>query len=78
MCRVKLERFGEGKEREVYLRSLAVPCLAEKALVYLYAEQNLLSRDQVGQLICDLRLDSEYVETRLSDNGRSLSSEKAV
>lgn len=54
------------------MNSLAVPCIAERALVYLYAEQNLLSADQVKSAVSTLGLDREYLERRLSDNRRPL------
>jgi thymidine kinase len=49
-----------------------VPCIAEKALVYLYGEQNLLSREQATRLIDSLGLDSDYITQRLEDNGRRI------
>ncbi|MBL8967564.1 MAG: thymidine kinase [Spirochaetaceae bacterium] len=50
--------------------ALRVPCVAERALVYLYAEQNLLSAEQLRSLVADLGLDREYLMRRLSDNRR--------
>ena len=49
-----------------------MPCIAEKAICFLYAEQNLLSADQVRQLCQDLGLDRDYVSRRLADNRRPL------
>ncbi len=63
------ERYP-GPAGEIMSGSLAVPCIAEKALIYLYAEQNLLSRDQAVELAQVLRLDTEYIARRLQDNGR--------
>jgi thymidine kinase len=54
------------------LNALKVPCIAERALSFLYAEQNLVSRQQVIELIENLGLDREYLEKRLRDNGRVL------
>ena len=54
------------------MNALKVPCVAEKALSFLYAEQNLVSRQQVMELIRTLGLDREYLERRLRDNGRIL------
>ena len=50
--------------------ALRVPCLAEKALVYLHAEQNLLGRGQLAGLADRLRLDRDYLDRRLQDNHR--------
>jgi thymidine kinase len=54
------------------MNALKVPCVAEKALSFLYAEQNLVSRQQVMELIRTVGLDREYLERRLRDNGRIL------
>jgi thymidine kinase len=66
-------RSDTGDEAErVLSRALRVPCIAEKAVIYLYAEQNLLSREQVLALVRDLELDRDYLTRRLADNRRSL------
>ena len=52
--------------------ALRVPCIAEKALCYLYAEQNLLSADQLKRMVADLGLDRDYLAKRLADNRRPL------
>lgn len=54
------------------MAALDVPCIAEKALCYLYAEQNLLSADQLRKVASDLGLDRDYLERRLSDNRRPI------
>lgn len=56
----------------VQMNALDVPCIAERALVYLYAEQNLLSSEQVRSIVETLALDKEYLSQRLSDNRRPL------
>jgi len=56
----------------VQMNSLSVPCIAERALVYLYAEQNLLSAEQVRFIVGELGLDKDYLSRRLSDNRRPL------
>ena len=56
----------------VQMNALDVPCIAERAIVYLYAEQNLLSADQLRYLVEELGLDKEYLARRLSDNRRPL------
>jgi thymidine kinase len=53
-------------------RALKVPCVAEKAIAFLYCEQNLLSRQQVLRLVEELGLDRAYLEKRIQDNGRLL------
>jgi thymidine kinase len=54
------------------LETLRLPALAERELVYLYAEQNLLSAEQLRSIVSDLGLDREYLMRRLSDNRRPL------
>ena len=52
------------------MEALRVPCIAERALCYLYAEQNLISAEQLRGLAADLGLDREYLSKRLADNRR--------
>jgi thymidine kinase len=59
-----------GREGEDRLDALRVPCIAEKALVFLHAEQNLLSREQLVGLADRLGLDRDYLNRRLQDNRR--------
>jgi thymidine kinase len=54
------------------LESLRLPCLAERELAYLFAEQNLLSAEQLRAVVADLGLDRDYLMRRLSDNRRPL------
>jgi thymidine kinase len=65
-------RCREEGEGSVELAALKVPCITERALVYLYAEQNLLSLEQMRRIVGDLGLDHEYLSRRLSDNRRPL------
>ncbi|MFP4329445.1 MAG: thymidine kinase [Alkalispirochaetaceae bacterium] len=52
--------------------ALSVPCLAERAVCYLYVEQNLLSEAHLRELVDTLGLDREYLRRRLGDNGRPM------
>ena len=61
------------------LNALLVPNIAEKALIYLFMEQNLISEHSLSTLARDLSLDEDYITRRLEDSGRivrSLSSDK--
>ena len=60
------------RENPVYLNSLKVPCIAEKALIYLFAEQNLVSEQLVVQLTNSLHLDRKYIMSTLEDNRRGI------
>ncbi len=67
------ELFLEGSDPQpVNMNSLKVPCIAEKALMFLFAEQNLVSEDQMRQLTEELELDRDYMRSTLADNGRPL------
>jgi thymidine kinase len=65
------EKYCRGTEvHEANLRSLKVPCIAEKVLLYLLSETNLVSVEQAGRLVAGLDLDRGYLEKRLADCGR--------
>ena len=71
--RSELARHLHGRGAEsILLSALRVPCIAEKAIAFLYCEQNLLSRQQVIDLAGELDLDRAYLEKRIQDNGRVL------
>ena len=54
------------------MNSLKVPCIAEKAVIFLFSEENLISEDLVKKLTAELSLDREYLVKSLSDNRRSI------
>ncbi|HUX11497.1 MAG TPA: thymidine kinase [Spirochaetia bacterium] len=62
---------GDADEM-VNMNALRVPCIAEKAALYLYLEQNLLSLDQLRRVARELRLDEEYIARTLADQGRKV------
>ena len=53
------------------MHALEVDCIAERALLYLFIEQNLVSAEQLGSLTDELSLDRDYLRRRLADNRRS-------
>lgn len=55
-----------------HLNALLVPDIAEKALIYLFMEQNLISDSFLNELMAELQLDEEYISRRLRDAGRVL------
>lgn len=63
-----LEHYGP--HAKLHLNALRVPCIAERALVYLFVEENLISEDVLRRVVDELALDTEYLERRLSDNRR--------
>jgi thymidine kinase len=64
--------LGRRGAEPTLMNALKVPCIAEKAIAFLYCEQNLLSRQQVLELIDRLGLDRGYLLRRIHDNGRVL------
>ncbi|SIQ20185.1 thymidine kinase [Alkalispirochaeta americana] len=67
------QHHREETERDQLCRNaLLVPCLAERALVYLFAERNLISEQALRGLVNDLGLDKIFLAQRLTDNRRPL------
>jgi len=65
--------YLEGsRPSQEHMNSLLVPCIAERAVAYLFAEQNLLSAEQARLLVDTLDLDREYLSKRLADNKRPI------
>ncbi len=64
------------KPEPIIMNALKVHCIAEKALIFLFAEQNLLTEEQVRRLIDELSLDREYISRTLSDNRRPIDLEQ--
>ena len=60
------------KPQPIMRNALEVHCIAEKALLFLFTEQNLISRQQMLELMGALDLDEGYIRKRLQDNGRIL------
>jgi len=60
----------------ICMNALEVPCIAEKALIYLFAEENLLAEDQLKQLAEELDLDINYISKTLEDNRRPVNFEQ--
>jgi len=64
----KKHRNTEGQQMN--LNALHVPRIAEKALVYLMVEQNLISETQLREITVKLKLDKDYLMQTLADNRR--------
>ena len=52
--------------------------IAEKALMYLFNEQNLVSEDMLVRLVNDLNLNREYMSRVLADNRRPVSLDQGL
>jgi len=72
----RLSRSLQGIEtdhrREMGLRLLELPELAERVLVFLFAEMNILKEEQFRRFVLELGLDTDYLNRRLQDNRRAL------
>ncbi|MFW6361471.1 MAG: thymidine kinase [Spirochaetota bacterium] len=66
------EQFAGTPDEHVNMNSLKVANIAEKALIYLYAEQNLLPEELLIRLTEGLKLDRAYMKKTLEDNRRQV------
>ena len=71
-----LTRYGDDKNGEKYLNSLNTDMIAEKALSYLFSEQNLVSEVLLRSIVRDLELNTKYLEKTLKENRRPVSFEE--
>lgn len=67
---------GASEVEQLSRNALRVPCIGERALAYLFAEQNLLTERQVRSLVGELGLDRDYLARRLADNRRPIDFER--
>ncbi len=65
------KRFVKAEEPQpIMMNSLKVDCIAEKALIYLFAEENVLSLEQMRYLSDEIDADMEYINEKLLENKR--------
>ncbi len=64
------ENHAGRPEEKLARNALKVDHIAERALVFLFAEENLLSELQVRSLVQKLHLNRDYLARRLADNRR--------
>ncbi len=68
------KKYVDDVEGDVInMNALNVDYIAEKALMYLFAEQNLITEEQLRELSSRLELDNSYMQNCLRDNGRKVS-----
>ncbi len=68
-----LQRYSDGQDSEKYMNSVATGLIAEKALAYLFCEQNIINEVLLHKIVSDLHLDTKYLEKILSDNKHPVS-----
>ena len=73
---LKEEYVDCEQPQEICMNALEVPCIPEKILMFLFAEQNLLSEDQLGLLVQEFDLDRDYIMKTLAENGRPVQMEQ--
>lgn len=65
------EKFVRGENPNTFMmNALRVSCIAEKALLYLFAEENLLSLDQMKDIASQINAEMDYINERLLENRR--------
>jgi thymidine kinase len=74
----KSKLYHSMKENKIYLNALKVDKLAEKALIYLFLEQNTINEDLLVRLTYYLDLDRHYMAKVLSDNLRPVAFEQPL
>lgn len=72
------DRYTGLPDEEIYFNSLRPANIAEKALIFLFAEQNLVPEEVLLRLVNDLGLDRDYMEKVLADNRRPVSFEQPL
>lgn len=65
-----IRSYGDSADGEKYMNSLLPSFIAEKALCYLFSEQNLISEQLLVKMVFDLQLDIPYLSKTLADNRR--------
>jgi thymidine kinase len=65
------EQYLTNENRNpVMMNALKVDCIAEKALLYLFVEENSISYDQMNHIASAIGADMEYIHERLRENNR--------
>ncbi len=64
------KRYSESADSERYMASLKSKNIAEKALAFLFSEQNLISEILLRKIVSELDLDRAYLEKTLYENRR--------
>ncbi len=54
--------------KPIMTNALKVNCIAEKALIYLFSEENIISAEQMGYLAGKIGADTSYMNERLVEN----------
>ena len=64
-----IQKYIQVKNPErIMMNALKVSCIAEKALIYLFSEENIISVDQMKHLAREIGADATYMNERLVEN----------
>lgn len=72
------EKYDNEDHAKVNLNSLKIPYIAEKALMYLFAEQNLVTEELLIEVVDRLSLNREYMKKNLEANRRSVNLDQKI
>ena len=65
------DKFIKGDTpSSIMMEALKVDCIAEKALLYLFTEENTLSLEQMRHIAKEIQADMDYINERLLENKR--------
>jgi len=62
------KHLKSDEPQPIMMHALRVDCIAEKALIYLFSEENILSSDQMEYLAREIHGDMDYINERLVEN----------
>jgi thymidine kinase len=63
------KKFIQSEDpKPIMMDALRVSCIAEKALIYLFSEENIISSEQMEDLAEKIRCDVDYINERLVEN----------
>jgi thymidine kinase len=65
---LKSRHIEVDEPEPIMLNALRVECIAEKALIYLFSEENILSSEQMEYLAREIDGDMDYINERLVEN----------
>lgn len=68
-----VQRYADGPDGEKYMNSLSTGLIAEKALAYLFCEQNIINEVLLHKIVSSLGLNTKYLEKVLQENKHPVS-----
>ncbi|MDC7220493.1 MAG: thymidine kinase [Spirochaetales bacterium] len=72
------KRYDHEEDQRINMNALKVPLIAERALMFLFAEQNLLTEDQLIAITEKLDLNRDYLSRTLANNRRPVNLDQKV